>query len=156
MGRPIVSHLAAIFVVLLIIKGLLHLPPLAVKGLPGLYTLVWLVFAVLVLLAHLQQALLLDRRPTTSSSVQKEPSLDAGLLNSKKEPSRIAARFSSLGQQEKTCYPMTQDKFGARFDMQCPNAAGAAKAAYACLYTAEIALVWILLPTSAGWLADKR
>lgn len=71
MGRPIVSHLAAIFVVILIINGLLHLPPLAAKGLPGLYTLVWLVFAVLVLLAHLQQALLLDKRPTTSSSVQK-------------------------------------------------------------------------------------
>ncbi len=54
--RRLWSHLAAIMVTLIVVIGLPRLPALIGLGLPSWFSFAWLLFAVVVLLAHLQVA----------------------------------------------------------------------------------------------------
>lgn len=54
--QRLMSHLIAIGVTLLVILGLPRLPAVIGLGLPSWFSSVWLVLAILVLLAHLQRA----------------------------------------------------------------------------------------------------
>ncbi|HHW99168.1 MAG TPA: hypothetical protein GX738_06020 [Firmicutes bacterium] len=56
------SHLGAIVVTLIVIIGLPRLPAVVGLGLPSWFSLAWLLFAVLVLLAHVQRAQLFGQR----------------------------------------------------------------------------------------------
>lgn len=62
MQRRFRSHLLAIIVTLVIVMGLPRIPAILGQGLRSWYSVAWLLFAILVLFAHLQRAQLLRRR----------------------------------------------------------------------------------------------
>ncbi len=60
--RRLHSHIVAIIITLIIIFGLPRLPAILGSGLPGWFSLFWLLLAVLALLAHVQRAQLFRRQ----------------------------------------------------------------------------------------------
>ncbi len=71
--RDFLALLGALLVNLVLLLGLMYLPPVGIQSLENIYVFVWLSFGLLINLAYLRRALKLDRRRRTPAARRRSP-----------------------------------------------------------------------------------
>ena len=71
--RDFLALLGALLVNLVLLLGLMYLPPVGIQSLENIYVFVWLSFGLLINLAYLRRALKLDRRRQTPAARRRSP-----------------------------------------------------------------------------------
>ena len=71
--RDFLALLGALLVNLVLLLGLMYLPPVGIQSLENIYVFVWLSFGLLINLAYLRRALKLDRRRQTPAARHRSP-----------------------------------------------------------------------------------